>query len=104
MTTARRRLNNRRNILTQTFTLGGITYHGSIGYYDDHVTPGEVWLEGGTVGSDVQHTARSAAIGSSLAVQHGCPVKTISRALPKLSNGKPADALGTFLHLVADAT
>jgi hypothetical protein len=99
----RRRLSNRRQIITETFKVDGITYHGSVGVYDDG-SPGEIWLEAGRVGSAVQQAARSAAIAASLALQYGCEMKTLRGALPKLSNGKPADSLGQFLSLVADAT
>jgi hypothetical protein len=100
----RKRIPNRREIITQTFDYGGITFHGSVGIYPDDGAPAEIWLEGGKVGSDVQQSARSAAIAASLALQHSCPLKTLRNALPKLHNGKPADSLGTFLSLVADAT
>lgn len=97
---ARRRLRNRRQIETITFTHDNLTYHGSIGLYEDEETPGEVWLEAGKVGSAVQQTARSGAIAASMALQYGCPLKELQSSLPKLPNGKPADALGTFLSLV----
>jgi hypothetical protein len=100
----RRRPPNRREIITETFTHGGITFHGSVGIYPDDGAPAEIWLEGGKVGSDVQQAARSAAIAASLALQFHCPLTTMRAALPKLQGGKPADALGTFLSLVADAT
>jgi hypothetical protein len=95
----RKRPPNRREIETITFTFAGITHHGSVGVYPDDGEPAEIWLEAGKVGSDVQQAARSTAISSSLAIQHGCPLKTIKGALPKLHNNKAADALGTFLAL-----
>jgi hypothetical protein len=98
----RKPLHNRRQVETVTFRFNGQTYHGSVGLYPDHTTPGEVWLEAGHIGSDVQLSAKEAAVAASLALQHGCSVDTLRGALPKLSNGKPASALGTFLSLVND--
>lgn len=105
MTSAnRKRLPNRRVILTETFTFAGITHHGSIGFHPETGEVLEVFMEAGKNGSDLQQASRASGITASLALQHGCPFNTLRHSLPKLHNGKPADSLGTFLSLVADAT
>jgi hypothetical protein len=98
----RKPLHNRRQVETVTFRFNGQTYHGSVGLYPDHTTPGEVWLEAGVIGSDVQLAAKESAVAASFALQYGCPMSALMAGLPKLSNGKPASALGTFLSLVND--
>lgn len=100
----RKRLPNRRVILTETFTFAGITHHGSIGFHPETGEVLEVFMEAGKIGSDVQQASRANGITASLALQYGCSIPELGKSLPKLGNNKPADALGTFLSLVADAT
>ena len=51
----------------------------TVGFYPDG-TPGEVFIDGGKTGQDIQSTARDAAVVLSLALQHGTPIETIRHA------------------------
>ena len=51
----------------------------TVGFYADG-TPGEVFIDGGKTGQDIQSTARDAAVVLSLALQHGTPIETIRHA------------------------
>jgi hypothetical protein len=45
---------------------------------------GEVFIDGGKSGQDVQSTARDAAVVLSLALQHGAPLAAINHAITLL--------------------
>ena len=49
----------------------------TVGFYADG-TPGEVFIDGGKTGQDIQSTARDAAVVLSLALQHGVPPRNNS--------------------------
>lgn len=61
----------------------------------------EVFLNADKGGTDLDVNARDAAIAASLALQHGCPVETLRRALLHNENGTPAGPLGAALALLA---
>jgi hypothetical protein len=44
----------------------------TVGFYADG-TPGEVFIDGGKTGQDIQNAARDAAVVLSIALQHGTP-------------------------------
>jgi hypothetical protein len=98
----RRRMPNRRPHAIEEFQFGGQTYIGFLGVYPDTREPGDVWIDVGPTGSDIEQESIATGIAASHAIQCGCPLKDLSSSLPKLSNGKPASALGTFLSLVGD--
>lgn len=71
----------------------------TVGYYDDGA-PGEIFIDAGKSGQDVQSTARDAAVVLSLALQHGTTVDTIQHALTRLGDGSAASILGVVIdHL-----
>jgi hypothetical protein len=45
--------------------------------------------------------ARDAAITISLAIQHGCSIDTLSRALTRDHDGKPASIIGAVVEAMA---
>jgi ribonucleoside-diphosphate reductase alpha chain len=65
----------------------------TVGYYGDG-SPGEIFIDAGKSGQDVQSTARDAAIVLSLALQHGVTVDTIQRAITRLGDGSASSILG----------
>jgi len=68
----------------------------TVGFYADG-TPGEVFIDGGKTGQDIQSTARDAAVVLSLALQHGAPVETIRRAVTRGASGEAASILGAIV-------
>ena len=74
----------------------------TIGFYDDG-TPGEVFIDGGKTGQDVQSTARDAAVVLSLALQHGTPIETIRHAVTRGASEEPASILGAIVDALPAA-
>ena len=72
----------------------------TVGFYPDG-TPGEVFIDGGKAGQDVQSTARDAAVVLSLALQHGAAVETIRRAVTRNGAGEAASILGAIADRLA---
>ena len=67
----------------------------TVGVYADG-TPGEVFIDGGKTGQDVQSTARDAAVVLSLALQHGTPIEVIRRAVTRSGAGEAASIPGAI--------
>ena len=65
----------------------------TVGFYADG-TPGEVFIDGGKTGQDIQSTARDAAVVLSLAIQHGTPIEAIRHAVTRNASGEAASILG----------
>ena len=78
---------------SQNFTI-------TVGRYPDGMI-GEVFIDGGKTGQDIQSTARDAAVVLSLALQHGTPILTIQRAVTRNSNGEAASILGATVDCLA---
>lgn len=97
-------LPNRRQCMTVPFEHNGVRFYATAGFYPDWRL-GEIFLDGGKIGSDLQVQNHSGAIAVSLALQHGCPPETLRDAMPRLEDGKqPADSLGACLDkLVGEA-
>ena len=72
----------------------------TIGRFPDGVI-GEVFIDGGKSGQDVQSTARDAAVVLSLALQHGTPIEAIRHAVTRNSNGEAASILGATVDRLA---
>ena len=68
----------------------------TIARYSDGVI-GEVFIDGGKTGQDIQNTARDAAVVLSLAMQHGTPIETIRHAITRDSSGAAASILGAIV-------
>lgn len=78
--TSRRRLPDRRGAETFRFEHEGLRYTASVGRFEDGDL-GEIFLDCGKAGAAVQVNAQSAAILTSLCLQHGVPVETIRHAV-----------------------
>src|SRR4051812_25382673 len=68
----------------------------TLGFYTDGA-PGEVFIDGGRTGQDVQSTARDAVVVLSLALQHGLPIETVRSAVTCNGSGEAASILGVIV-------
>jgi hypothetical protein len=100
MTSRREALPNRRYCETFDVEFGGFNRNHTItaGYYPDGRI-GEVFINGGKSGEQVESIARDGAVLLSLALQYGTPMETIAKTLTRDSSGVP----GTIVGAVVDA-
>jgi hypothetical protein len=78
----RRSLPQRRAAETFNMRFWNQAFTVTVGFYADG-TPGEVFIDGGKTGQDIQNTARDAAVVLSLAIQHGTPRDHPTRHHPR---------------------
>ncbi len=98
---SRNPLPQRRDSETIDFRFWNQPLSMTVGYYDDG-TPGEVFIDGGKTGQDVQSTARDAAVVLSIALQHGMPLDTIRHAVTRNGSGEPGSVLGAIVDLMPE--
>jgi hypothetical protein len=98
-TASRERLPNRRPCTTFAFELNGLHYQATIGFFPDN-RPGEIFLNQDHSDSLADVLASDAAIAVSLALQHGCSIKTMKHALKRNSQGEPSSPIGTALDRI----
>ena len=98
--TSRERLPNRR--WSETFTLEhyGLHYAASFSRFDDGRVA-EVFLQDHKPASQSDANARDSAIAASLALQFGCPLDVLRRALLRDAQGHASTPLGVALDIVA---
>lgn len=102
----RRVLDNRRESETIEFNhaladgLPTFRYRATCSRFPDG-TMAEIFLNAVKIGTDLDVNARDAGIAASLALQYGCPIATLQRALLHNENGAPAGPLGAALALLA---
>jgi len=97
----RERLPDRR--LSQSFDLevGGLKYTASVSCFADGRVA-EVFLQNHKPGSQSDSNARDSAIAASLALQFGCPLETLRKALLRDSRGNASTPLGVALDIIAN--
>ena len=95
----RRTLPQRRAAQTFDMRFWNQSFSVTIGFYPDG-TPGEVFIDGGKTGQDVQSTARDAAVVLSLALQHGVSPETIRHAVTRGASEGPASILGAVVDFI----
>jgi ribonucleoside-diphosphate reductase alpha chain len=95
----RQRLPNRRAAETFELEVGSLRYAATIGRYADGAV-GEILLQNLKPGSQSDSNARDAPVAASLALQHGCPLETLQRALLRDSRGHPSTPLGAALDRI----
>jgi ribonucleoside-diphosphate reductase alpha chain len=101
--TARERLPNRRASTGFDFEVGGLRYTATISRFADGRVA-EIFVQNHKPGSQSDSNARDAAVAASLALQHGCPLDVLQRALLRDSQGLPSTPLGAALdHIVGHA-
>ena len=96
----RRTLPQRRACETFDLRFWSQNFTITVGRYPDG-TLGEVFIDGGKTGQDIQSTARDAAVVISLALQHGVPVEAIRHAVTRNSNGEAGSILGATVDCLA---
>lgn len=97
--TNRNQLPKRRSSDTFDIEFGGFDkiHTVTIGFYDDNVTPGEVFINSGKSGEQVEAIARDGAVLLSLAMQYGARLETISKAITRNENGEPSTIVGAVV-------
>ena len=99
---SRERLSTRRPSIVFDLELNGLRFTASFSCFPDG-RPGEIFLQNHKPGSQSDANARDAAVAASLALQHGCPLETLQRAVLRNENGKASTPLGAAIdHIVAD--
>ena len=96
----RERLRNRRLSETFTLELHGLHYVASFSRFDDGRVA-EVFLQDHKPGSQSDSNARDAAVAASLALQFGCPLDVLRRALLRDAHGNASTPLGQALDRIA---
>jgi hypothetical protein len=97
----RRRLPNRRDSIVFDIELHGLRYTASVSYFADG-RPAEIFLQNRKPGSQSDANARDSAVAASLALQHGCPLGILRRALLRDPQGRPSTPLGAALDRIAE--
>lgn len=100
--TERQALSMRRRSETFEISFGGLnkSHTITVGYYDDG-RPGEVFINGGKSGEQVEAIARDGAILLSMALQHGVALDTIKHAITRDSQDAPQSIVGVVVdHLL----
>jgi ribonucleoside-diphosphate reductase alpha chain len=97
----RRRLPNRRPSLVFDIELNGLRYTASVSRF-----PGgdvaEIFLQNHKPASQSDCNARDSAIAASLALQFGCPIETLRKALLRDAQGRPSTPLGAALDAIGN--
>jgi hypothetical protein len=96
---ARESLPNRRACETIAFERDGFRYQMTVGLYADG-RAGEIFLNADRGDSLLDVLASDGAILVSLALQHGCPLETITHALKRDGRGIAASPIGAALDLI----
>ena len=100
---SRRTLSQRRASETFDLRFWSQNFKVTVGFYPDG-TPGEVFIDGGKTGQDVQSTARDAAVVLSLGLQHGVSIESIRHAVTRDSSGGAVSILGATIDAIATKT
>jgi hypothetical protein len=96
----RRPLPQRRH--AETFALAACNQSLTIttGFYADGAL-GEVFIDAGKSGQDVQSIARDAGVMLSVAIQYGTSLETIRHAVTRDSAGEPTSILGAIVDALS---
>jgi hypothetical protein len=95
----RQRLKDRRGCESFDLEVDGQHFTATVGRYADG-TIGEIFLQSRKPGSQSDANARDAAVAASLALQFGCPLETLRRALLRDSHGWPSTPLGAAVDII----
>ena len=96
----RRTLPQRRPAETFDLWFWNQSFSVTIGFYPSGEV-GEVFIDGGKTGQDIQSTARDAAVVLSLALQHGASIEAIRHAVTRNGSGEAASILGATVDRLA---
>jgi ribonucleoside-diphosphate reductase alpha chain len=98
---SRERLPNRRAAETFEVEVNGLHYTATVGRFADGRI-GEIFVQNSKPGSTSDCYVRDASISASLALQYGCPLATLQRALLRDPRGAPSTPIGRALDLLAE--
>jgi hypothetical protein len=99
----RRTLPQRRSCETFEIAFGGLarSHTVTLGYYDDG-TVGEVFINGGKSGEQVEAIARDGAVLLSLALQYGAEIENIKSAITRDERGAPSSVVGAVIDQLSE--
>jgi hypothetical protein len=100
---SRQRLPQRRRSETFGLEVSGLRYTTTVGYFANGQI-GEIFLQNHKPGSQSDANARDAAVAASLALQVGCPIEVLQKALLRDSSGRPSTPLGAALDVIAGSS
>lgn len=98
---ARTRLPYRRRARTFKFEHSGFRWHATV---NDDGPLCEIFLSTAKTGELLESLAQNLAVASSLALQYGCPLKTLRDALSRDTGGEPLSPLAMALDIAAQET
>ncbi len=84
MTSARKRLPNRRPSHTETLEVAGQTFMATVGFDPEDGRPREVFLAAGKEGSLINAMLADAAVAISVALQHGVTAQALAKSIGRL--------------------
>src|SRR5262249_27724743 len=90
------KLSNRRAAETFELEVAGLKYSATVGRSPDGRIL-ELFLQNHKNGSQSDANARDSAAAASLALQHGCPLEILQRAVLRDPPGRPATPLGAAI-------
>jgi hypothetical protein len=93
---ARQRLPNRRASVTFPFECDRMAFTATVSFFADG-RPAELFISNHKSGSQVDHSARDAAILCSLALQRGATLEAVHGALQRDDQGLPITPVGIAL-------
>jgi hypothetical protein len=96
---SRQRPPNRRNSISFGIEVAGLKYTATFSCLDGR--PIEVFLQNHKPASQSDANARDAAVAASLALQFGCPLEVLQRALLRDARGNPSTPLGAAIDAIA---
>jgi hypothetical protein len=96
----RRRLQQRRRAETFDLLFRNQITTVTAGFYADD-TLGEVFIDGGKTGNDIESIARDAGVLLSLALQRGVFPETIRDAVTRGASEEPASILGAVVDCIS---
>jgi ribonucleoside-diphosphate reductase alpha chain len=96
----RERLPNPRASISFEFKVSGLRYTASFSRFPDS-RAAEIFLQNHKPGSQSDSNARDSAVTASLAMQHGCSLDILRRAVLCDPQGRASTPLGAALDLIA---
>lgn len=102
--TNRTRLPNRRFAQTLNFEVDGQRYIATFGFFDDRRLAEMFINSTGKLGSTADVNAADGAVAVSLALQYGCPVDVLQKAMKRNPDGSAQGPLGAALDEVLKGT
>lgn len=94
------RLRNRRGSESFDFEMNGVQYTATVSRLPSGDLA-EIFLNGGKMGSEADHTARDSAVVTSIALQYGVPAEVIRHSLGRDPAGNPVGPLAKALDIEA---